>query len=175
MVEKKKLLYLLAHNGSSKAYEVLKKYLKEQDTQLKAWAELCLQECAGHLGAEMLDQEETFMVMSGVGGDGHRLRYYFIFSSVKSKPFTVAQKGIIKKSVKVIDKKLKGKTERIDFGTNYVISSVLLLMDVAAEEYFQEIYKAVNSKKEILRYNYYCNNVQKPTLNDIEGYLKNLK
>ncbi len=57
--EKKKLLYLLAHNGTPKAYKFLEKYNKKSDKQLKFWAELCLQECAGHLSIELLGQEET--------------------------------------------------------------------------------------------------------------------
>lgn len=173
--EKKKLLYLLAHNGSAKAYKLLQKYRGKPDKQLKAWAELCLQECAGHLGSELLNQEETFMVMSGAGGDGQRLRYYFIFSSEKFRTFTVAQKNLIKESAKFVDKHLGGKTEKIGFSKSSVLLSVLLPMDVSAEMYFQEMYKAANGKKEILRYHYYCNNVQKPTPKDIQEYLKSLK
>ncbi len=172
--EKKKLLYLLAHNGTNNAHKSLQKYLKKPDKDLSAWAKLCLQECAGHLGAEILGQDETFMIMSGAGGDGQRLRYYFIFSAVKSKPLTATQKVVIKKSVKDTDKKLKGKTERMNFGTNYVLLSVLLPMNVSAEMYFQEMHKAVNNKREILRYHYYCNNVQKPTPEGIGEYLKEL-
>ncbi|HWW42900.1 reverse transcriptase/maturase family protein [Pedobacter sp.] len=109
--KKKKLLYMLAHSGTKQAYKLLLKYLKKPDKQLQKWVELCLQECAAHLGGELLDQEETFMVMSGAGGDGQRLRYYFIFSSAKSQRLTAAQKMVIKKSSKVTDKNLKGKTE----------------------------------------------------------------
>jgi len=173
--EKKKLLYLLAHNGSLKAYQVLQKYRKKPDSKLMVWAELCFQECAGHLGAGLLNQEETFMVMSGAGGDGQRLRYYFIFSSEKSKPLTTAQKLLIKKSTKTVDKKFKGKTEHLNFGKNHFLLSVLLPLDIATEEYFQEIYKAVNSKREVLRYHYYSNNTQRPTSKDIEEYFKGIK
>lgn len=115
------------------------------------------------------------MVSSGAGGDGQRLRYYFVFSTVKSKMLTPSQKVEIKKSAKAVDKKLKGKTEHIDFGKNYFISSVLLPMEIAAEEYFQEMYRTINRKKEILRYHYYSNNIQKPTSKDIEEYLKELQ
>ncbi len=173
--EKKKLLYLLAHNGSTKAYKLLQKYRKKPDKPLKVWAELCMQECAGHLGAELLNQEETFMVMSGAGGDGQRLRYYFIFTPAKSRNFSAIQKILIKKSTQLSDKKLDGKTEKMEFGKSYVLLSVLLSMDVSAEIYFQEIYKAVNDKQKILRYHYYCNNVQKPTPKDIQEYLKSLE
>ena len=114
------------------------------------------------------------MVMCGAGGDGQRLRFYFFFSSVQLKPFTTAQKAIIKKSVKIVDKKLKGKTERMDFGKNCALLSVLLPMDVSAEMYFQEMYKTTNSKKEILCYHYYCNNVQKPTSEDAQTYLMSI-
>jgi hypothetical protein len=171
----KKLLYLLAHNGSLKTYRILQRYRKKTDKPLKAWVEMCLQECAGNLKAELLDQKEIFMIINGAGGDGQRLRYYFIFSSIKFKLFTVAQKAVIKKLTKAVDKKLKGKTEHLDFGKNYILLSVLLPMDIAAEEYFQEIYKAVNSKKKILRNHYYSNNVQRPTLKDLEEYLANLR
>ncbi len=173
--EKKKLLYLLAHNDSATAYKLLRKYRKKPDKQLKAWAELCLQECAGHLGARLLDEEETFMVMSGAGGDGQRLRYYFILSSKRLNNLSVAQKSLVKESAKLVDNHLGGKTEKTEFGKSYILLSVLLPMDVAAEAYFQEIYNAINSKKEILRYHYYCNNIEKPKLKDIKDYLKDLK
>ena len=108
------------------------------------------------------------------GGNGQRLRYYFIFSSLKSKPITTTQKAIIKKSVKIVDKKLKGKTERINFEKNYALLPVLLPMDVSVEIHFQEMYKSVNGKKEVLRYHYYCNNVQKPTSEDAQTYLMSI-
>ncbi len=114
------------------------------------------------------------MIMSGAGGDGQRLRYYFIFSAEKSRTLTTAQKTLVKKSAKLVDKELAGKTERMEFGKTHILLTVLLPMDVSAEMYFQDMYKAVNNIKEVLRYHYYCNNVQKPTPEDIQEYLNEL-
>lgn len=173
--EKKRPLYLLAHTGNAKAYQVLQRYQKKTDQRLQAWAELCLQECAGRCKAELLGQVETFIVMSGAGGDCQRLGYYFIFSSEKSRSFTAVQKRIMKESAKLADKHLGGKTEKMWFGKIHVVCSALLPMDIAAEMYFQEIYRAVNKKNKVLRYHYYCNNIQKPISKNIEKYLKSLK
>lgn len=173
--EKKKLLYLLAHNGSPKAYKLLQQYQKQADKDLKTWTELCLHECAGYLGTKLLGQEETTMIMSSAGGDGQRSRYYFVFSAENFKTFSLTQKNAIKKLVNVVDKKLNSKTEQINFGINHFLLTVLLPIDFSAEIYFQEMYKICNQKRQFLRYHYFVTNVLKPTMKDIENYLKQLE
>jgi len=48
-------------------------------------------------------------------------------------------------------------------------------MEIALEEYFQNVYKSVNFQKKILRCHYYCTNVEKPTLKTIKEYLKSIE
>lgn len=170
--EKKRLLFLLAHNNSLKAYQLLQKYQESADKKLKAWTELCLQECGMYLGAELLDQDGISKIVSGAGGDGQRIRFFFVLSSVKSQSFTTEQKNAIKRCAQTADKKLGSHTEKISFGENYILLSLLIPMEVAPEEYFQSIYKSTNLRKKILRYHYYCTNTKKPTLKKIEEYLK---
>ena len=135
---------------------------------------MCLQECSMYLGAELLGQDEICKIVSGAGGDGQRMRFFLVLSSVKSQPFTTEQKNAIKKCAQVADEKLESHTEKVSFGENYVLLSVLIPMEVAPEDYFQNIYKSTNLKKKILRYHYYCTNIGKPTLKKIREYLKDL-
>lgn len=172
--EKKKLLFLLAHSDSLKAYQLLQKYQENADKKLKGWIGLCLQECGMYLGAELLDQDEICKIVSGAGGDGQRMRFFFVLSSVKSQSFTTEQKNAIKQCAQTADEKLESHTEKISFGENYVLLSVLIPMEVAPEEYFQSIYKSTNLQKKILRYHYYCTNLAKPTPKEIKEYLKYL-
>jgi hypothetical protein len=173
--EKKRLLFLLAHNDSLEAYKLLQKYQENADKKLKAWTELCLQECGMYLGAELLDQDQTCKVVSGAGSDGQRLRFFLILSSEKSQSFTAEQKNLIKECAQTADEKLESRTEKISFGKDYILLSVMLPMEIALEEYFQSVYKSVNLRKKILRYHHYCTNVEKPTLKTIKEYLEGIK
>lgn len=172
--EKKKLLFLLAHNGSIESYKLLQKYQNDADKKLIVWTELCLQECGAFLGTDLLDQDEiTAKVISGAGSDGKRLRAFFVLSAVRS--FADKQKNVIKQCIRMADKKLESHTENINFGKDYILLSVLISAEVAPEEYFQEIYKSVNIDKNILCHHYYCTNVKKPSFKEINEYLRDLK
>lgn len=173
--EKKKLLFMLAHNENLKAYKLLQKYQENADKKLSAWTELCLQECGMYLGAELLDRDEICKIVSGAGSDGQRLRFFFILSSEKSQSFTAEQKNLIKECAQTADEKLESHTEKISFGKNYVLLSVLIPIEIALEEYFRNIYKSVNLQKKILHYHYYCTNIEKPTLRTIKEYLEGIK
>lgn len=174
--KKKKLLFLLAHSGSIESYKLLQKYQKNADKKLIAWTELCLQECGAFLGADLLDQNETATkVINGAGGDGTRFRVFFILSTEKSRSFIDKQKNKIKKCIQAVDKKLESHTEKINFGKDFILLSVLISIEIAPEQYFQEIYKSVNIDKDILRYHYYCTNIKKPSLKEIKEYLRDLK
>jgi hypothetical protein len=173
--EKKKLLFLLAHNNNLKAYKLLQKYQKNTEKKLKAWTELCLQECGMYLGAELLDQDEICKIVSGSGGDGQRIRFFLVLSAVKSQSFTTEQKRAIKQCSQTADKKLESHTEKISFGEDYVLLCVLIPVEIAPEKYFQNLYKSLNLQKKILRYHYYCTNVERPTLKTIKKYLEGIK
>lgn len=45
LAEKRKILMLLAHLGVYESYQILKKYAKNPDPDLKVWARMALDEC----------------------------------------------------------------------------------------------------------------------------------
>ncbi|WP_373520808.1 hypothetical protein, partial [Aquiflexum sp.] len=127
---KKKAMTLLAHLGTITAYRQIERYYLHPDNDLRKWAVMALQECRMLLES-MLTDENTGFIISGLGGQKDKLRFYFLMLPVSDKPFTTAQKNIIKEQVNLVAKDLNCIVETVDPADKFVGLTVLVPMDVA--------------------------------------------
>ncbi len=171
--EKKRILFVLGHCGTLESYNALKRYCTMPDQDLAAWATICLTECRSRLAGEILE-DDSEIVMSSAGGDGTRLRFYFIISSVGHETFTPSQQKRISIAVKSMTKKTDAILESLSFGDPYALLTVLIPPDTAPAEVIEEVINECNSKKRFLRFHYFVSNVQEPTQEIVKQYLDDL-
>ncbi len=172
--EKKRICFCLAHFGTLESFKVLDKYLKKPDKELTAWVVLCTEECRMFLESELMDEDRA-VVIGGAGGDGNRMRFYFIVSSPKERDFSQREKTTIEGGYAKIEKELDTKVEYIEFNHNYALISGLIPMDVAPEDFVMSGLKQCNKSYALLRKHYYASNMKKPDKNVIEEYLEQVK
>lgn len=117
--------------------------------------------------------DETF-ITTGLGGEGQRLRYYVVISTLKSSPFTKQQEDIVRKQFSKISKKFDSKIEEIKFSKTYALIKILVSVKVALQEVIDEGMNSCNKIERFIRFHFYATNVQKPTKKIIQDYLNEI-
>jgi hypothetical protein len=166
---KKKVLTLLAHLGTITAYRQID--YQHPDDELRKWAVMAIQECRMLLES-MLTDENTGFIISGLGGLKDKLRFYFLMLPASDKPFTTAQKKIIKEEVFTVAKDLNCIVEAIDPADTFVGLTVLVPMDVAVATFMETGIRKCNELGDFVFEHYYVTNTGIPDLKEIEDIIK---
>ncbi len=172
--EKKRILLLLAHLGTMESAKILEKYSKTSEGTLNDWAILALKECRMFLESVFLKEEGGF-ISTGLGGQGKKLRYYFIVSAREDRSFTGAGRNTIEEGFKKSGGKYGSEIEEINFGTDYSMMKVLVPMDVAVGRVIEEGIRQCNKMGEVLLGDYYVTNTKRPTKGEISSYLRDIR
>jgi hypothetical protein len=120
-------LTFLAVSGDVKAYRALENYNKEHKDD---WASLSLLQAKITLESELLDEKQVF-ISTGLGGVGHRLRFFSFFKSTGLKPFSDYQRGLIEKEIPYYIRKYHGILEEQIIENNYF--TILFLIDLSVD------------------------------------------
>lgn len=169
--EKRRLLFLLGHAGTLEAYQTLKKYLQNPDTELFGWATLALQECGTWLKEDVLEEDQTGIL----GNTENRMQFWFVISTLQGKKLTSKQCEIIQKTYSKISEELNSIIEEVEFGNNYALITVLIPPDVAPAEVMEGGIEESNDPVPFLRFHYYTVNTKRQTKEEIEEYLRELE
>lgn len=111
-------------------------------------------------------------VATELGGVGESFWYYVVLSS--KNEILEEQKNLIKISLSLVNKKFKTSVDEVKFKQKYLIFKILIPIYNSVDEVVMDIIKISNSKKQILRKHYLCDNAAKPKLKDIKLYLSEL-
>jgi len=171
---KKRILILLAHLGTIESSKILEKYLRVSEESLKDWAVLSLKECRMFLESVFLKEEEGF-ISTGLGGQGNKLRYYFIVSTREGRTLTGAERKTLQEAFKGSSGENRSEIEEINYGTNYAMIGILVPMDVAVGEVIEGGISRCNRMGEVLLVEYFVTNVKKPTEDEILKYLRDIR
>lgn len=164
---KKKVLTLLAHLGTITAYRQLEKYYNNPDKELKHWAAMALQECKMFV-ENVLTEEMTVFISSGLGGHKNRMRYYFLVLPLEGKLFTERQKEVINDEFTIVAKNLRSLVESFDFSDTYVGMIALLPTDIAVATFVESGIKNCNELGEFVFEFYYAANTEIPNEAEID-------
>ncbi len=115
--------------------------------------------------------EKTF-IGTELGGDGHRLRNYVVISTKSNESFSTNQKQIINDTFAKICQKYDSQIETIKCYKTYALIQLLVSMDIAIGEVIDKGIIACNKKGDFLRFHYYVTNVKRPTVKDMQEYLR---
>ena len=171
--DKKETLAVLAHQGTLGAYRAIERFLETAEQTLEAWGVLALQECRMFLESSLSDRNAGIL-MTGLGGENNRLRYFLVIRSRSDAAFTSAQKEIIERGFSYICNKIDSILEEIQAHQYYVTMKVLIPMDVAVAEIIEGGIDECNTFSDFLDENYYVTNVRIPTEADILHYLREM-
>ena len=177
MEGKKKGLVLLAHLGSITAFRQIEKYYQHPDTdkELKQWAALALQECRMFVESNLTDQAFGYVV-TGLGGNKDKLRYYFLVLPISEKPFTELQKETVEEKFNLTGRNLECVVEDVDMAGQFIGLTALVPMDVAVGTFIETGIKKCNQLGEFVFEHYYVTNTSVPNereINEIIEYVRN--
>ena len=169
--DKKKCLILLAHEGTADACLIIRKFLEvSEDEVLKEWGGLALEE--GWLLVESdLFEKPTGMVLTGLGGEGDRLRYFFAVG-VKGKDIDFPEFSSIEQRISSVCKEFAAVLEELQIFATYMTVQMLVSMDVAVGEVIERIIIESNREVEWLRREYFVTNSEIPSGEQILRYLE---
>ena len=171
LFEKKKALAILAQQGTLEAYRAIEKYLESEGHELKDWSVLALQECRILLESSLSDRK-VGIVMTGLGGESNRLRYFAAVRSRSDAALSDIQKDMITRSFLDTCEKFDSNLEEVQSYYNYVTIKVLIPLDVAVADVVEGGIKECNAFGDFLDDCYYVTNVKMPTESEIQHYFQ---
>ncbi|MDR2086867.1 MAG: hypothetical protein LBP72_06790 [Dysgonamonadaceae bacterium] len=131
--ETKYAMAFLAISGDVKAYRALENYNREHKNNkgsLNDWAALSLLQAKITLESELSDEKQVF-ISTGLGGEGHRLRFFSFFKSAGLKPFSDYQRALIEKEIPYYIHKYRGILEEQKIEDVYF--TILYLIDLSVD------------------------------------------
>lgn len=169
--KKKEFLFLLAHYGTLDSFKIITKFLDQGEESLKPWALISLEECRMFLESDIME-ENRGIVIGGSGGDGKRLRCYFVVKTTGNSALFALERKIITNGFKKTSKELDCKIEKIEFRGNSALVTALVPIDVAIGNLIEQGIEICNSKNKILNSYYFVTNVKKPSKEEIDDWCK---
>lgn len=153
------MLVILATVDDISIYRAIENFSK-QDTPLKKWAVIALQQSRMLIQSTLLDDPGVF-ISTGLGGQGSLLRYFCVFVNRNTGELEDFQRSIIKNETEAAILPLKGIIEQIDFSDAYTTMLILLPIDTDLQPLFTTIIDECNQYGNFLHENMIITNVKK--------------
>lgn len=163
--EVKDLLVCLAITPEVKAYRILEQFALKAKGNIRDWAVMAFQENRVHLET-ILGEQPQALISSGMGGVGHRLRYFVVMQPNDTSGFTPLQRDIIEKEVTYCLQKTDSLLEEMVNYEGFTCITVLIPLQVVLPDLFSEIIEACNLFGKFLSPHMIITNVKK--LDEVE-------
>ena len=155
--------------------KIIKRFLKKGDTELHDWAKISLQKCQLSVDNIWSGDENMGMVMSGLGGESNRLRYFLAIRSKSKTPYTSIDRTIIAENFVEICRDYNSVIEDIQIKPTYVTLKLLVPIDVAVGMVIEDGINKCNRTRKFLDGNYYLTNVKIPTEVELQAFLESVE
>lgn len=170
---KKKMLVILATLDDVSVYRTIEN-LSKQDTPLKKWAIIALQQSRMLLQSALLDDPGVF-ISTGLGGQGLLLRYFCVFFYRVPGQLQPFQQNILDNEAEAAITSAGGHIESSEFKQNYAIMLLLLPLKTDLQPLFAGIIDECNQYGNFLHQNMIITNVKKLTDEEIMQLLHSPK
>ncbi|MDR3093954.1 MAG: hypothetical protein LBU62_04850 [Bacteroidales bacterium] len=137
IAKKKKLLAQMAGIPSPEIYRTLETYAKQPDETLKEWAQLALQENKLLLESDLLECPQVF-ISTGLGGKGHKLRYFVVLFNRVGGNLQPFQQKIVHEEMEDALKRHNSELEEVHFMDNYTTMRVVVPLTSDLTRVFRE-------------------------------------
>jgi len=124
--DKKRLLVQMAGIPSPEMYRALENYAKNPDADLEDWSKMALQENKLLLESELLDNRQQMFIATGLGGKGHKLRYFVVLINKEGNDLKPFQQKVVKDEMSYILQRYDSELEKLNFKRQYITMSVVV-------------------------------------------------
>lgn len=162
----KELLVTLSEIGDVKSYRKIEEIIKNKDFEINEFALVALKFARLNLENQLSDEPIGF-ISSKLGGKENKLRYYFAIKSVEK--INQEKELIILKELHKICKRKDSEFEEIENHSNYVLIKILVSIDFAIGNVIEELI----NKCPFVDKEYLCTNIEKPTNEFINKWIRN--
>ncbi len=135
--EKKSLLVQMAGIPNPEIFRALETYAKNPDADLKDWAHLALQENRLLLESHLLDSRQVF-ISTGLGGKGHKLRYFVVLINKDEGDLKPFQQKIVHDEMEYALQRYNSELEKLDFMNRYTTMRVVVPISSDLTKLFRE-------------------------------------
>jgi hypothetical protein len=167
LTDKKLLLCQLASVNEVEAFRMLESYKANPDKALADWSVLAYQESKMLLQSTLLDDKPLF-ISTGLGGKGHRLRYFIVMLTNDHRAFSTYQEELVKGEVELGCNLNKAVLEEIEFYGYFATVQALVPIDVSLKKMLSDIVANCNDIGNFLNSSLLVTNVKKLSLGEIE-------
>lgn len=152
----KQLLVVLAAEGDVKSFRQLEAILEAKKEELGKFGAVTMMYARMKLESMFTDTPSGF-ILSGLGGKGNKLRYYFVLTSLEE--ITDARARFIEGEILEVCRNRDSEMEDFERATHYVLVRIL----VSVEEAIGEVIEDISEACPFLEKEFICTNVEKPT------------
>jgi len=135
--EKKALLVQLAGIPNPEIFRILENYAKNPDVELIEWSKLALQENKLMLESELLDSRPVF-ISTGLGGKGHKLRYFVVLLNKSSNGLKPFQQKVVQDEMQYTLQQHDSELEKLNFMQQYTTMRVVVPISSDLTKLFRE-------------------------------------
>jgi len=167
---KKRALSMLAHIGTVVAFRQIEQYSKSPDLELLKWTHLALRECRMLLEYSL--GSDKGLIISGMGGVGDRLRYYFLLLPLIGKSFSTLHQGIIRDEFTIVCRGLNSVLETLHYSADYIGLTILMPLDIAIATIIDTGIKKCNELGDFVLEYYYVTNMGVPDESEIPNIIR---
>lgn len=157
---RKKILVALASSSEVESFRAIEQYLKDPDKELKDWAVLALQESRMLMHSALLDEQQVF-ISTGLGGKGHKLRYFLVFLNKSGGELTEMQKKLLHDELKYALEQNDGELEELSSMIDFTTATVIIPIKAPLKELFRGIIDECNQYGDFLQEDMVITNVKK--------------
>lgn len=168
---KKEILVSIANLDEVKAYRTIEKFVAENESDIKQWAILAMQESRMLLQSSLLDEQQVF-ISTGLGGRGQMLRYNVVFiNKHQDELLNKTQQKLVKDELAYEIKGSEGEFETIDFMEGFSTALVMLPLRTDIKRVFQKVVDECNQYGNFLNENMIVTNVKVMSRSEIIQFL----
>ena len=151
----------------------VEKYTQQPDPELEQWSKIALYECRMALEEDLL-QENVGIISTGLGGQGNRFRYIVVLALL-SPPSGENQQSMIRGIWDDICSQHDSKIEELQFCSSYLSAKALISMDTPVATVVEGCIASINLDGDLVYPDYLVTNVEVPTEEEIQTFLKGLE
>jgi hypothetical protein len=134
---KRLLMVQLASIPHPEIYRALETYSKNPDTGLEEWSKLALQENRLLLESELLENRQIF-ISTGLGGKGHKLRYFVVLINKAGYDLKPFQQKVVQDEMIYALQKYDSELEEMSFMHRYTTMRVIVPISSDLTRLFRE-------------------------------------
>lgn len=169
---KREILSGIANIDDVAAFRTIEKFLQSASGELKSWATLAFQESRMLMQSSLLDEQQIF-ISTGLGGKGHKLRYFTVFINQQQQEIlTSTQRKLLKDELIFEMEKCGGEFEVIDFMEGFSSAQVMLPLKADIKQVFRNIVDECNQYGHFLKEDFMITNVKILTRGEIIQFLE---